>query len=449
MMTTRRGDSARNRWVGRPAGLAAVAALTLLAAGCSGGGHSTSQASAAARTGAAASAGAGTTSGSRAANAPRVTITPANGAKDADPSAGITVTAAGGTLTHVSVSTSGDAVPGGLSQGGTVWRSQWALDVSQSYTVTATASGHGGTVTRTSTFRTLTPSSTFRTYTPLGYRATYGVGMPIILYFDTKITDRAAVERSLQVTTSKPVIGAWYWDDPCNMAPTCVYFRPRDYWPAGTTVSFTGHLNGVQGAPGVYGYHTLTQTFSIGASLIAIGNTSTHRTQIYYNGKLRYDWPISSGRPGDDTPDGSYLTIEKANPVQMTGPGYSISVPWSVRFTWSGDYYHDAYWSVGQQGFENVSHGCVNLSPADAETYYNMAVPGDPITIVGSPRGGIWDNGWTQWFLSWPRYLAGSALHQAVQAGPDGSTFVNPATLPASTASAPLQTAPSGNDGAR
>ena len=43
-------------------------------------------------------------------------------------------------------------------------------------------------------------------------------------------------------------------------------------------MSFTGHLNGVQGAPGVYGYHTLTQTFYIGASLIAIGNTAMHRT---------------------------------------------------------------------------------------------------------------------------------------------------------------------------
>ena len=55
---------------------------------------------------------------------------------------------------------------------------------------------------------------------------------------------------------------------------------------------------------------------------MAIANTVTQRTQIYENGKLRYDWPISSGRPGDYTPDGSYLTIEKANPVEMKGPGY-------------------------------------------------------------------------------------------------------------------------------
>ncbi len=131
--------------------------------------------------------------------------------------------------------------------------------------------------------------------------------------------------------------------------------------------------------------------------------------------------------------------------MQMTGPGYSLSVPWSVRFTFSGDYYHDAYWSVGEQGFENVSHGCVNLAPADAETYYNLAVPGDPITVMGSPKGGTWGNGWTQWFLTWPQYLQGSALHQAVEAGPGGSTFVDPSTLPATTASAPLQTSPAGN----
>ena len=421
-------------------GIAAMAALALLAAACSGSGHSTTHVrpAASAKTTAAAPPAA------------QVKISPANGAADADPSAGITVTATRGTLKNVTVRTAGDAVSGRLSQGGEVWHSQWALDVSQTYKVTATASGSDtGSVTSTSTFRTLTPSRTFTTEILEGYHQTYGVGMPIILYFSRPITDKAAVERALQITTSKPVVGAWYWDYPCNMAVTCAYFRPRDYWPAGTTVSFTGHLNGVQGAPGMYGAHTLTQTFDIGASVVAVGNTAAHRTQIYYNGKLRYDWPISSGRPGDDTPDGSYLTIEKENPVQMTGPGYSLSVPWSVRFTFSGDYYHDAYWSVGEQGFDNVSHGCVNLSPADAETYYNLAVPGDPVTIVGSPKAGTWDNGWTEWFLSWPQYLQGSALHQAVQAGPGGSTFVDPSSLPASTATAPLQTAPAGNSAAR
>ena len=429
----RRSNGAQVRWTGRSAGIAGMAAVALLAVGCSASGHGSS--SAGSSSGAAAQASAA---------AAEVTITPADGARNADPSAGITVTAASGTLKNVTVRTSGATVPGSLSGDGKVWHSQWALHVSKTYTVTATASGTGnGTVTKTSTFRTLTPSSTFRTQIFEGYHQAYGVGMPIMLTFSRPIADKAAVERSLELTTSKPVTGTWYWDGSQRLN-----FRPRDYWPTGTTVSFTGHLNGVQGAPGMYGDHTLTQTFDIGPSVVAIANTRTHRTQIYYNGKLRYNWPISSGKPGDATPNGSYLTIEKANPVQMTGPGYSLSVPWSVRFTFSGDYYHDAYWSVGQQGFENVSHGCVNLSPADSEIYYKLAVPGDPITVVGSPKGGTWDNGWTDWFLSWARYLKGSALHEAVQAGPDGSTFVDPSTLPASTATAPLQTAPIGNSAA-
>ncbi len=168
-----------------------------------------------------------------------------------------------------------------------------------------------------------------------------------------------------------------------------------------------------------------------------VASTTKHRMKLYKGGKLFRDWPISSGRPGDNTPNGTYLTIEKGNPVLMKGPGYRLEVPWSVRFTWSGDYLHDAYWSVNQQGFTNVSHGCVNMAPADAEFYYKMAMPGDPVTVLGSPRHGVWDNGWTYWFLSWPAILRGSALHKAVMAGPNGSTFVSPSALTAATGSAP------------
>lgn len=422
----RRGGGRRLRTGGALA--AGLAVIALATAGCSAvaapsrpGGHAPATAAAA--------------------KPAHVTITPASGTTAADPSAGITVTASAGRLTSVTVHTAGDAVPGTLSSSGRTWHSDWALATSQSYTVTATDTAAGARpVTATSSFRTLTPARTFSTEIFEGYHQTYGVGMPVMLTFSQPVTNKAAVERALQLTTSRPVTGAWYWD-----GSQAVAFRPRDYWPAGTTVSFTGHLDGVQAAPGVYGTHTLTQTFTIGPSVIAVADTATHKTQIYYDGKLRYDWPVSTGKPGDDTPDGSYLTIEKGNPVQMTGPGYSLSVPWSVRFTWSGDYYHDAYWSVGEQGYENVSHGCVNLAPADAEAYYNLAVPGDPVTITGSPRAGQWDNGWTQWFLSWPQLLKGSALGMAVQAGPDGSTFVNPSALPASTATAPLQTSPAGN----
>jgi lipoprotein-anchoring transpeptidase ErfK/SrfK len=378
------------------------------------------------------------------ANPLHLTITPANGTQRANPAKGIDVTTAKGTITSVSVQTQGDPVTGTMTAASTRWHSTWALDVGTRYTVTATARMAGSKpVTETSVFTTLTPARTFQTLIFEGQGDTYGVGMPIILDFSQPIQNRAAVEAALQVQTSKPVVGAWYWDNSQTL-----YFRPRTYWPSGTTVSFTGHLNGVEGAPGLFGFHTLTQSFKIGEPLIVIASPANHHMLLYKNGKLYARWPISAGRPGDDTPNGTYLTVDKGNPVRMTGPGYSVLVNWSVRFTYSGDYLHSAPWSVGSQGFVNVSHGCVNMPPADAEIYYKMAVPGDPVTITGSPRGGVWDNGWTQWFLSWSQLLRGSALHEAVVAGPHGSTFVNPTSLPAVSTSDPLVTSQPGNSNA-
>ncbi|HEU5418713.1 MAG TPA: Ig-like domain-containing protein [Streptosporangiaceae bacterium] len=372
---------------------------------------------------------------------PKVTISPANGTAAAKPDQGVTVTAAGGKLTSVKVRAGGHRVAGKMNAASTSWHSRWALGVSTTYHVTATAAAPGGKpVTTTSSFKTLTPSRTFRTMIFEGYGKTYGVGMPIMLTFSEPITNKAAVERALQVSSSKPVVGAWHWvnDQTLN-------FRPRQYWPAHTTVSFTGHLDGVQGAPGMYGYHTLTQSFNIGRSLIVVASTATHHLNLYRDGKFYQRWPISTGKPGDNTPNGTYLTIDKGNPVLMKGPGYRLKVPWSVRFTWSGDYLHDAYWSVGQQGFANVSHGCVNLSPAHAEAYYKMEMPGSPVTITGSPRAGVPGNGWTDWFMSWQRYLGGSALGKAVQAGPDGSKFVSPSEVSAPHGSAPLHEPVKGN----
>jgi lipoprotein-anchoring transpeptidase ErfK/SrfK len=266
------------------------------------------------------------------------------------------------------------------------------------------------------------------------------VGMPVILTFSRPIIRKVALERSLELRTSEPVVGAWYWD-----GDQTLYFRPRKYWPPHTQVRFVGHLDGVEGAPGVYGVHTLTQRFQIGRSLIALANTVTHRVRIYLDRRLFGDWPMSAGRPGDDTPNGTYLTMDKSNPERMVGPGYDIEVPWSVRFTNSGNFLHDAYWSVGDQGFENVSHGCVNLSPEHAETYYKLATQGDPVTITGSPTAGTWGDGWTVWFPTFEQLVRGSALHRAVRAGPHGSVFVDPDTLPPLRARPPLGTSRPGN----
>ena len=346
-------------------------------------------------------------------------ISPASGTKNADPSNGITVTAvSGGKISAVTVKTTERRSGHRHAQRE---RHELAQHLRAAHRAVLHGDRHrdgrsGHPVTATSTFTTLTPSTAFHAEIFEGAGATYGVGMPIMLTFDHPITNKAAVERALTLTTSKPVVGAWYWDGNEQLD-----FRPRDYWPADTTVSFSSHLDGVEGAPGVYGVHDLSQTFNIGQSVIAVANTSTFHTQIYVGGKLNYTWPISTGkpsrRPERHVPDrregqpGPHDRRHEGHPRLLQRAGQlGGQVHLQRRLLPLGTV-------VGRQpGGSNVSHGCVNLAPADAQLYYNMAVPGDPITVTSSSKAGKWDNGWTEWFWSWSQYLAGSATHMAVEA---------------------------------
>ena len=250
---------------------------------------------------------------------------------------------------------------------------------------------------------------------------------------------RAGIEQAIKIKSSKPVVGAWYWDNQCGTAE-CLYFRTRNYWPQHTKVSFDAHFNGAEIAPGVYGTTNLSQSFTIGNSLIGVTSTVTHHTRIYWKGKYYQTWTDSSGQPGDDTADGTYLTIEKANPTLMTGPGYkNVPVYWAVRFTWSGNYYHDAPWSLGEQGFTNVSHGCVNLSPPARPVVLPAVRPGRPDHHHRQPgRGQVGRRLHRVVPHLEAAAASGSATHEAVQVGPTGSTFVNPDTLPAAPSSSVL-----------
>lgn len=60
--------------------------------------------------------------------------------------------------------------------------------------------------------------------------------------------------------------------------------------------------------------------------------------------------------------------------------GYYLTGEFAERLTSGGVFVHSAPWSVGQQGNSNVSHGCINLAPADAEWYYDNVSVGDPVT---------------------------------------------------------------------
>jgi lipoprotein-anchoring transpeptidase ErfK/SrfK len=64
--------------------------------------------------------------------------------------------------------------------------------------------------------------------------------------------------------------------------------------------------------------------------------------------------------------------------------GYKLKVQDAVRIDNSGIFVHSAPWSVGDQGKRNVSHGCINLSPANAQWFYDNFGSGDPVVIKNS-----------------------------------------------------------------
>ena len=357
--------------------------------------------------------------------AAKVTILPGNGTEKARPDIPISVLVTGGKLLNVNVSGTGTKVRGAASADGRRWRSQWTLAPNTGYRVMATALGEDGkTQTVTSSFRTAKPKQILATaVTAPNNGETVGVGMPIMLHFDRKVTNKAQVERSLEVRSSTPVLGAWRW-----YTDQDVFFRTKKYWPKHTKVRLIGHLSGVRAGRGVYGTKNLNLAFKIGDEHISTASSRSHHMIVKKNGKKVKDIPISMGRGGVEkytTTNGVHLAMEKSYLTVMDsstvgcGPGcpdyYREDVYWTVRISNSGEFVHSAPWSVGAQGHSNVSHGCVNAGPGNAIWFYHFTRRGDVVRVTGTSRELSYDNGWGFWQMPWKRWVKGSAAKHSVR----------------------------------
>jgi len=347
-----------------------------------------------------------------------VTITPANGTAQVKPDGTIEVKASGAKLRNVTVQGGGAAISGSYGDGRKTWRSTRTLTPGTSYTVTAQARDGGKTRTATSSFTTLKPAETLSIadITPNLTGEKVGVGMPIFVRFNRPVADKAAVERTLRVSPEKPVEGAWRW-----VGSDQVIYRTKTYWQPHQTVRFQANLAGVNAGGGVYGAKDAQATISIGASQITTGDIGDHHMTVTRDGKKLRTVPFSAGNGQTrefTTTSGVHLLMEKGNPVTMTSPGrkegdagyYKTVVNYAVRFSNSGEYVHSAPWSVGSQGSANVSHGCLNVSPANAKWFYDVMQRGDVIDLSGTDREVEWDNGWSVWQLSFDKWRQGSAL---------------------------------------
>jgi lipoprotein-anchoring transpeptidase ErfK/SrfK len=100
-----------------------------------------------------------------------------------------------------------------------------------------------------------------------------------------------------------------------------------------------------------------------------------------------------------ETPNGTYYVLERFADIVMDSrtfglrvdepEGYRIDVKDAARLSNAGTFVHGAPWSPAAQGTRNVSHGCINLSPANAQWFYNNFGSGDPL-VVKKTAGGLY-----------------------------------------------------------
>jgi len=219
-----------------------------------------------------------------------------------------------------------------------------------------------------------TSPATVASVSPLAGQ-TVGVVHPVTVIFTGPVNNRAATERMITVTpagTSDRASGSFTWLD-----DHIVEWTPAEFFPAYTPINVS-----------VGGFATSFQT---GASVVSVADISAYSFTVSIDGVTARQMPSSMGKYGFATPIGRFSALSKERRVTFDSrtigiplddpEGYLIKGEYGVRVNWGGVYIHSAPWSVGSQGYANVSHGCINLSPDNAAWYFNTVRVGDPIIV--------------------------------------------------------------------
>ncbi|HEX2773805.1 MAG TPA: Ig-like domain-containing protein [Micromonosporaceae bacterium] len=384
--------------------LAALAAVLVVAAGCSGDDEKPSS-----------------QDGSSPKPKPRPAaariVEPAADAKDVPTSTAVAFETKNPGAASVQLkNAAGEIVKGSLQAGGKTWLPAGQLDYATRYTVSVTAPGEDGKPsTTTSSFTTMDePANQVRVSSFLGDGQVVGVGMPLMVRFGREIPEdyRDDVERRMAVRAKPAQEGVWHW-----VSGTEVRYRPKTYWKANTAVSYKLQTGGLPMGKGWYGAADITVDLKIGPSVVMTVDNRTKRMTVVLNGKVVRAIPVSLGKPRTPSSSGTMLVLEKLRKTVFdtrTDPNpadrYRINIEYAQRLTWSGEFIHSAPWSVPVQGKTNVSHGCVNMSPANAAWLFGITRMGDPVTVKGTERRVAGGNGWTDWNMSWDEYVKGSAV---------------------------------------
>ena len=213
---------------------------------------------------------------------------------------------------------------------------------------------------------------------------------PVVVTFSGARHRSAAVERAIDIKSTPAMTGRFEW-----LENDVAQWVPDRFWPAHSAIALS-----VGG---------LSTNFATGPAVVGVANISEHTFTVTVDGvdagppsalpapHHRPHWgeagvfPASMGRPEYPTPVGIYPVLGKERSVDMDSSsvgipvdapdGYLLTVDWAVRITSRGLFVHSAPWAVNSLGHDNVSHGCISLSPEDAEWYFNTVNVGDPVIV--------------------------------------------------------------------
>ncbi|WP_199548428.1 Ig-like domain-containing protein [Streptomyces sp. N35] len=350
------------------------------------------------------------------------------GTQKADPDKPLEVTAQGkgGRITDVTATDAlGRYVAGELSADGSRWHTTTPLAAGAAYTVkVSTEDEEGSPGRKVLTFETREAAKKGRVDVEFGpEEGQYGVGMPVTATLSRPVKDkkaRAIIERSLEVRSEPATEGTWHWFEDDKL-----HYRPKDYWPANAKISVSSHLEGVKIADKLWGGEGKPLKLTTGSKIEAVVDAGAHYMTVYRNGEEINSVPVTTGKPGWETRNGTKVVLGKEYVVRMTSRAigaaefYDKQVYYATRLTDTGEYVHAAPWSAGSHGYANVSHGCVGMSTGNAAWFYGIVQPGDIVRTINSYGEYLpaYGNGLGDWNMEWKDWRKGSVVNADLREG--------------------------------
>lgn len=242
----------------------------------------------------------------------------------------------------------------------------------------------------------------------------YGVGMPIIAWFNVAPTDGTAFAKATKVTVNgKQVPGAWYFEHTSHAGSALeAHYRPQSYWPGHAQIHLDLPVQGLSAGSGLAFDDSLTLDMTTGPATFATVDAHSLRMTVKSDGRQVGVYPVSLGAPNTRTMRGVKVIMEKGKDIPMRGPGYyDPHVQWTQRLTYSGEYLHSAPWNIANLGKRSTSNGCTNLSPTVAKQLYGLMRIGDVVSYPNANGAPMQlGSGYGDWNVAWSEWQTGGAV---------------------------------------